>query len=226
MSSNHSRSVSSDTTSSQSSGYHFILEHILSYPGTYGDVPLRSMYALNCSAMTRTLAGTSTPPQQHQQTGESPVVPTSPREDTKVAMRTLMSSLVHEFSKGNRKESSLPPSFITSFLHKVFPIQLECVDFPQALTALDYLKDLETRRRKELAHALRHLGIDRSVLEHRGKPEDLAKWYPEVADFLQSLQDREKRADTLYTQLFVALRRWVSAYDSNSQLKSLISLRF
>ena len=88
-------------------------------------------------------------------------------------------------------------------------MQLECVDFPQALTALDYLKDLETRRRKEQAHALSHLGIDRSVLEHTENPEDLARWYPEVADFVRNLHKREKRADVLYTQLYVALRRWV-----------------
>ena len=52
--------------------------------------------------------------------------------------------------------------FLISFLHCSFAPQLEEVDFYQALTALDYLKDLETRRRKEVVTVLIHLGIDRT----------------------------------------------------------------
>jgi len=132
-----------------------------------------------------------------------------------------MSSLVTEVSKSSRKESSLPPAFITSFLQKVFPAQLECVDFPQALTALDYLKDIDNRRRKEQAHALKHLGIDRSVLDHTETSEQLATWYPGCADFIRDLPRREKRADVLYTQLYIALRRWVCSLPISSLWLSL-----
>ena len=88
-------------------------------------------------------------------------------------------------------------------------MQLEFVDFPQSLTALDYLKDLEMRRRKELAYALQRHGIDRKVLETAQSAEDLEKCYPVVADWVCTLEQKEKKADKLYTQLYVALRRWV-----------------
>jgi hypothetical protein len=166
------------------------------------------MYALNLQAMSRTLCATSTP----SSASHSPTLCEFPREESNIAMRSLMSSLVTEVSKSSRKDSSLPPSFITSFLQKVFPAELECVDFPQALTALDYLKDIDNRRRKEQANALKHLGIDRSVLDHVDTSEELANYYPGCADFLRDLPRREKRADVLYTQLYVALRRWVSSF--------------
>ena len=67
--------------------------------------------------------------------------------------------------------SSLPPSFVTSFVRKCFPPELEQVDFPQALSALDYLKDLEVRRRREVVAAFDKLGIAREDL---GLKEKLA----------------------------------------------------
>ena len=88
-------------------------------------------------------------------------------------------------------------------------MELHLVDFPQSLTALDYLKDLETRRRKEVSRALEHLRIDQNVLETAQDSEELAKWYPMVADWVRTLENKEKKLDALYTQLYIALRRWV-----------------
>jgi len=82
------------------------------------------------------------------------------------------------------------------------------VDFPQALTALDYLKDLETRRRKEVAASLNRLGIDRNSLGF--EVDELARRYPGVAAWVRALEEKEKRVDAYYTGLWVALRRWVS----------------
>jgi len=82
------------------------------------------------------------------------------------------------------------------------------VDFPQALTALDYLKDLETRRRKEVAASLSRLGIDRNSLG--SEVDELARRYPGVAAWVRALEEKEKRVDAYYTGLWVALRRWVS----------------
>lgn len=81
------------------------------------------------------------------------------------------------------------------------------VDFPQALTALDYLKDLETRRRRELAATLGRLGIDSQVI--KSDPEGVLKKHTGVAAWVKSNEDNERKIEAYYTQLYIALRRWV-----------------
>lgn len=107
----------------------------------------------------------------------------------------------------SNQPSSLPPSFITSFLRRCFPSELVYVDFPQALTGIDYLKDLETRRRREVQAVLSRLDIDKSTLQFDA---ELAKQYPGIARWLQSIEAKEHKLDAYYTYLYVGLRRWVS----------------
>jgi hypothetical protein len=101
---------------------------------------------------------------------------------------------------------------VTSFLRRCFSPNLDEVDFPQALTGLDYLKDLETRRRKEVFAALKRLGIDREDI--CGKDE-FGKKYPGVLRWLESIEQNERKVEALYTQVYIGLRRWVScnAFD-------------
>ena len=220
MSSTHSRSVSSDTTSSSSSAYQFILEHILSYPGTYDtptvsrahELPLRSMYSLNSAAPS--LSGTATP----TSCDASPILPGFPvnnppherSQTNRTAAAVFRNNIMDQIAQLPQQPASLPPAFVTSFLNRCFPIQLDRVDFPQALTALDYLKDLEMRRRKEVTYTLKRHDINMSLLHSENRDEELAKWNPSIAEWFRSLESKEKRADALYTQLYVALRRWVS----------------
>lgn len=94
-----------------------------------------------------------------------------------------------------------------SFLKKCFAIDLRFVDFPQALAGLDYLKDLETRRRREVGVALERLDIRRETL---GTAEDdLSRRYPGVLEWFRSVEDKERKIEALYTQLYVGLRRWI-----------------
>lgn len=195
----------------------------MSYPGTYeprgssrsNELPLRSMYSLNSAAPA--LSGASALTSPSPSTNNSPVItgfPTMPpiqvaMHDNRVAAAAFKSNILDQIAQLPQQPSSLPPAFVTSFLERCFPMQLEFVDFPQSLTALDYLKDLEMRRRKELAYALQRHGIDRNVLETAQSAEDLEKWYPVIADWVCTLEQKEKKADKLYTQLYVALRRWV-----------------
>lgn len=130
-------------------------------------------------------------------------------QDNRVAAAVFKSNILDQIAQLPQQPASLPPAFVTSFLEKIFPMQLECIDFPQSLTALDYLKDLEMRRRKELAYALQRHGIERKVLDLSQEPQDLTQYFPAVANWAASLEVKEKKADKLYTQLYVALRRWV-----------------
>ena len=82
------------------------------------------------------------------------------------------------------------------------------VDFTQALTAMDYLKDIDSRRRRELSAALQRLGIEKEASERTSK--DVSSKYPGVSQWINDMQEKERKVEALYTQLYIGLRRWVS----------------
>jgi len=104
-------------------------------------------------------------------------------------------------------QNSLPPSFVTAFLRKCFAYELELVDFTQALTGLDYLKDLETRRRKAMKTALERLDINLDTVDSADAV--LADRYPGVLEWYKAIDTKEHKINALYTQLYISLRRWM-----------------
>ncbi|KAK5165990.1 hypothetical protein LTR04_000864 [Oleoguttula sp. CCFEE 6159] len=201
----HSRSTSQDTASSASS-YQHMLEHILSYPGTY-EIPLRTMYTLNCAPRAQPL------PHQLTRTG-SPGLSAGPSPTNtqcswqeNQATQQFTSSLMTQISQLPSQPCSLPPAFITSFVRRCFPSELVMVDFPQALTGLDYLKDLETRRRREQVAALHRLGIERDTFG--SDADDVTHRFPGVIAWIKLLDQKDRKAEAFYTQLYIALRRWI-----------------
>ena len=99
---------------------------------------------------------------------------------------------------------SLPASFISSYVRKCFPQELYDVDFTMALTALDYLKDLETRRRRELTHVFERLSLDKNRLGEAGLELGQAH-----LDWAVSTKAKDGKVESLYTEVYVGLRRWV-----------------
>ncbi|KIW02976.1 uncharacterized protein PV09_05637 [Verruconis gallopava] len=201
----HSRQ-NSDQSNASGTSYQLILEHILSYPNTY-EIPLRTMYTLNCAPRAQ-------PPSTHQSRAPSPTSssgsPTSPTfpYDQQAATAQFTSALMDQLSQLPLHSSSLPPAFVTSFVNRCFPVELECVDFPQSLTALDYLKDLEVRRSKEIVNSFRTLDLDQSNLSSE-KIHELRSWNPAVADWVESLENKLRKVEALYTSVYISLRRWI-----------------
>ncbi|KXL48503.1 hypothetical protein M433DRAFT_113840 [Acidomyces richmondensis BFW] len=201
-SSQHQHSGSADSSSAGSS-YQLILDHILTYPASY-EIPLRTMYQLNCA------------PRSHQvqprngnvssSAGSSPAHPQGAFPDDQTT-HTFQENLMAQLQQAPNQPTCLPPSFITSFLQRCFPPELICVDFPQALTGLDYLKDLEMRRRREVAAAMNRLEIDRTTLNQDAAT--LSNRYPGVIQWVTSMEEKERKVEALYTQLYVVLRRWI-----------------
>ena len=198
----HQPSESSECSSSNGSAYQLILDHVLSNPGTY-EIPLRTMYTLNSTPRAQPPHGRSNSPSSE---GSSPPTPQGAFQD-KQATRTLSDNLLDQLSRLPNQPTSLPPSFITSFVRKCFPPELVQVDFPQALTGLDYLKDLETRRRREVGAAMIRLNIHRETLD--SADELLSSQYPGVAEWVRATEVQERKIDALYTQLYIGLRRWI-----------------
>ncbi|RMZ81425.1 hypothetical protein DV738_g2338, partial [Chaetothyriales sp. CBS 135597] len=197
------QSSSSNALPTEGSSCPWILEHLLAYPGTY-DLPLRVLQTLNASQNLYSESRSST-----AQAGN-----TSPRTRAIEEQRNLIahtaavqlkSTLMHHIAELSSQPTSLPPGFIASFVRRCFPPELEQVDFPKALTALDYLKDLEVRRRREVVAALDKLGIHREDLGHR---ERLAKKYPGVLQWVIGIEEQERKVEQLYTQVYIGIRRW------------------
>ncbi|KAK5138074.1 hypothetical protein LTR08_005872 [Meristemomyces frigidus] len=198
----HSESSDSSSRGSAGSSYQLILDHVLTYPGSY-EIPLRTMYTLNCAPRAQPMHAPSSTPSS---AGSSPTQAQGGWHGNQ-ATRDFTESLMAQMSQLPIQPTSLPPSFITSFVRKCFPSNLVLVDFPQALTGLDYLKDLETRRRREVAGAMGRLEIDRSTLDAHAAP--LSDTYPGVLQWVRSIEEKERKVEALYTQLYVALRRWI-----------------
>ena len=197
-----------DSPDMEGAAFPWILEHLLAYPGTY-EIPLRTMYTLNVS----------TQDPHHRPADRSPNTPgnafpraasTSETEqrnlNTATVAAQLKSTLIQHITQLPSQPASLPPSFVTNFVRRCFSLELDQVDFPQALTALDYLKDLEVRRRREVVAALDKLGIERDDIGHRDK---LAKKYPGVVRWVVGTEEKERKVEALYTQIYVGLRRWI-----------------
>ncbi|KAL1967614.1 hypothetical protein VTN77DRAFT_3129 [Rasamsonia byssochlamydoides] len=187
---------------SDGSALQFILEHYLSYPGSY-EIPLRTMYTLNCAS--RSLLGQPSTPAFQESAfargnaqGSSTVPPSDPAAQ-------FRAQLIAQIARLPSQPCSLPVPFITNFLRRCFTPELDEVDFPQALTALDYLKDLETRRRKDVASALKRLDVQRDDL---AQMEELRKKYPGVVRWVESIDEKERRVEALYTHVYIGLRRW------------------
>ncbi|PGH18689.1 hypothetical protein AJ80_04437 [Polytolypa hystricis UAMH7299] len=198
----------------------WILEHMMMYPSS-SELPLRTMYTLNSINST---AGARPPlaPGARQvsnfafsrdQSGRASPQPTSatsrkenmqsPAAVTNTAAR-FRAHMMSQIAQLPQQPASLPPAFISSFVRRCFPPELEEVDFPQALTALDYLKDLETRRKHDLEAALKKLDYP----EDEEKRAELKKRYPGVDAWITEIKRKELVAGALYTQVYIRLRQW------------------
>ena len=208
---------SSTTSSNDGAAFPWILEHLLAYPGTY-EIPLRTMYTLNSTPQAQQQRPSSLQPgtpslsSSASSPDSSPASPNFPPEHqpsqlaAQSAADHFKSCLMTHISNLPSQPFSLPPSFITSFVRRCFPAELCLVDFTQALTAMDYLKDLENRRKRELTMALQSLGLDTAIVEQAGRE---ISTNTKISEWVLSLQGKEKRVEALYSQVYIGLRRWV-----------------
>ncbi|KKZ60800.1 hypothetical protein EMCG_04541 [[Emmonsia] crescens] len=205
--------------SREGSAWAWIAEHY-SQPESY-EIPLRTMYALNSTAgahppfsplpqspgatptspFSREFDGNAFPPSRHLP-GHKEEKHSAYNVNSTAALFKM--HLMSQISQLPSQPCSLPPNFIASFVRRCFPDNLALVDFPQALTALDYLRDLEQRRGKEIKAALEKLG----VLDGTFDKDDLAKRYPGVSSWIDSIMEKDRYAAALYSQVYLRLRHW------------------
>lgn len=204
-----SQSQSSSLNSPDGSGLGYILDHYLRYENSY-EIPLRTMYTINCNPSKHSLSGNRSPETAFSPRNSTSTKSSRSSQDASIDAATdFKSALMHQISRLPSQPCSLPPSFLTGFLRKCFVLELEDVDFTQALPALDYLKTLEIRWKKEVTSALDRLSVGRDDAVDPSHSE-LASKYPGVAAWVESVNVKSRQIQALYTQIYVGLRRWVS----------------
>ena len=105
----------------------------------------------------------------------------------------------------------LPAAFVRKIcLNRIFLESYDDVDFDQALAGLDYLRNLETKRRNTLRYAAQRLGLDHVNWE------DTLAGEPEAKSWIELTQKQELQIERYYADLFVDLRVWVGTVYPSS----------
>ena len=219
----HSSPSSPSLPEGSGSAFPWILDHLLNYPGTY-EIPLRTMYTLNSTPHAqpfppRQSLRPATPLFSDESSAESALAsstfPSNRQQQQHLsgnrATEHFKSCLMSHISRLPSQPFSLPPSFVTSFVRRCFTHDLCQVDFTQALTALDYLKDLENRRKRELTLVLQRLSLDKLISDPA--TGEIPLMNPKMAEWGFRIQDKERKVEAYYTQVYIGLRRWVSDFS-------------
>ncbi|KAI5286269.1 hypothetical protein KEM52_002064, partial [Ascosphaera acerosa] len=139
------------------SGYAALVERVLSGRASQSQIPLKSVYELNLQAGRSTplamAAGFASPALMQKQNFSKPI---RGQESVIMLRSRVLQHMAGRHAEPN-KQKQPSPSFLTSFIRRCFVADLEYIDFPQALTALDYVRDLEVRRIAEMEAVLDRL---------------------------------------------------------------------
>ncbi|CDM34014.1 hypothetical protein DTO013E5_1744 [Penicillium roqueforti] len=190
----------------------WIFDHCLRYADSY-EISLRAAYELNCHPSKSTMTPSFIPrsPSIFRDTvwskkgHNSKSSVDAPSYDTNAEFRACLSKTVAEVPS---QPCALPPSFIISFVRRCFCLDLSEVDFAQALTALDYIRTLQNRWKKEIDAAFNRLNV---TSEDARDPEhsEVARNYPNLLTWYENISNKARTIDFLYTQVYIGLRRWV-----------------
>jgi hypothetical protein len=200
------------------SGLTWIFDHCLRYADYY-EISLRVAYELNSQPVQSAMGGSTMPRtsslfsarnsvwSKNSRNSKASCSSDAPSYDTNAEFRACLTRTVSELPS---QPCTLPPSFIISFVRRCFCLDLADVDFAQALTALDYTRDLQNRWKKETQAAFDRLNVSPADVSDPENSE-LARDYPNVLEWYKELSIKARMIDFMYTQIYVGLRRWVSS---------------
>ncbi|CAG7980025.1 unnamed protein product [Penicillium salamii] len=199
----------------------WIFDHCLRYSDSY-DISLRAAYELNCQS-TKNMASSGASTSSHSRspsvfsrnsslskdsrssrTSSGSSYETNPW-DTNAEFRACLTRTVSEMPS---QPCALPPTFIASFVRRVFTKELRYVTFSQALCSLDYLKGLQGRWKKEVDGAFRRINVNpQDVIDPQSS--EVTRNFPGVMVWYKDISQKARVIDMLYTQVYVGLRRWI-----------------
>lgn len=198
-------------------------------PQSSYEIPLRSMYDMNLEAARLRSAGPPPPPTPPLPSSPSSASSSSPALVTPPAnhdasntgtMRLRSHMLQHIGAKRPTSTPQLPLSFLTTFIRRVFPSDLDNVAWEQSLMALDYLRDLEKRRQREMHTAKEKLCVARDVYgpqfdpfssEKENEPAAPVSDARPVDSWIDKIEEQSRAAGVLYSKIYLLVRQWVRA---------------
>ena len=99
---------------------------------------------------------------------------------------------------------------LRSYVRKCFCEALCDVDFYQALRAIEYLAVHDSHRKRAVRGALRRLDVDVDDQASMNTQKDkLRNSCRGAHERVRSIEDKSRKAEALYTQVYIGLRRWV-----------------
>lgn len=104
-------------------------------------------------------------------------------------------------------KAGLPAVVIKDTCRRIFTKDYEKVQFNQALTGLDYLRDMELTRRGKLRQAATRLGI--SLTTWKMVLQDT----PDALRWIELLQQYELKIEGYYANAFIDIRIWVCIHN-------------
>ena len=204
MATSHSRSASEESNTTSMA---YILEHLLQYPGSY-DIPLKTMYELNRTNRALPKDFVRGLPTSGRSGNTSPIGGQFAWSASESAAMSFQASLMNQLKSLPTRTSSLPPAFISGFAARNLHPEVEQCDWIQALTVLDYLKDLEARRRKETFAAFERLHIHQDTWDT--DMAFMAEKFPGIALWINNIEGKNKKAEQYYGIIWLGIRRFVS----------------
>ncbi|KAF8853565.1 hypothetical protein BDZ45DRAFT_76242 [Acephala macrosclerotiorum] len=126
----------------------------------------------------------------------------TPDPEKRKSFKSVLDKYITKDSQETEAQG-LPYHVVRDFCLKQFPSEYECADFSNALTVLDYLRDLEFTRRAQLREVGRRWGIT----EYNWK-EAFTSNKSSMAWFL-NMQLDEQKTQQWFANIYVDLRIWI-----------------
>ncbi len=131
--------------------------------------------------------------------------------DPRDTLATLHANVMQHFTTTTTTSpgANMPLTTITNFVREALPGELRQVRFSEGLTCLDFLREIETKRRREWAGVRIRLGVPPDQGGRASYTERVEDGSP-VDAWIQAMTEKEQDAESLYSQVYVGVRHWVS----------------
>ncbi|KAJ5724118.1 hypothetical protein N7488_002153 [Penicillium malachiteum] len=201
----------------------WIFDHCLRFPTTY-EIPMAVMYKINShpneptteyqdlrnlpqykpptETVVEAIARRNAGIKRVSNDSKSTIDP-----DAAADFRTYM---IYSISHLPSQPCTLLPSFLVSYIRRTFTSDVGRIDFPHAMYAIDYVRDLDLRYKKEFDKALRTLCITRADVVDPVN-SSLARKFPGNMAWVEKMYLVSRDLETLYTQLYLGMRVWTLA---------------
>ncbi|KAJ5703476.1 hypothetical protein N7493_011865 [Penicillium malachiteum] len=198
----------------------WIFDHCLRFPTTY-EIPMAVMFKINShpneptlyqdfahipryvpptETVVETIARRNAGIKRASSDSKSTIDPDLGADD----FRTYM---IYSISHLPSQPCTILPSLLVSYIRRTFVSDVEKIDFPHAMYAIDYLRDLDLRYKKEFHKALQTLHITREDVVDP-ITSSLSRRFPGNMAWVEKMYLVSRDLESLYTQLYLGLRRW------------------